>query len=636
MTLTVTQAWIDDVRAGRSVCWEVTIERGANSWVAVSGDREIGGAPPSVVAVEPAAIAYDPGESRLAVSGRVTVVFARDGWIEAVVAADWLRGAKVTIKLGPRSLNTGAWVTLPLCYVVDLEIRDATIGLVCEEYAGLLSQPGLKPRGVNLHPLEVIEAALTASGIPSSAWSATSLDPEDAGNASIAHLNVTLEDLGLFPSNANNQWPPNANPAPDDSDSTLSLAEAAMTMIGGLVKHNENGEIEIGRSGGSGSTVRNWTVDDVSDVRQVTSHEAIATRFLARFIKLADSGQQYWTSYQAESVGAQDALSPDASTGHVVAREIDLRLCSGSGRMFALDTHPTATAIVGLITGTSTAFRVSTAGWGGWTGCRFGGSQIGSTAIPSWARVSASKPAYVMLYGNGYRVETGFRLDEDITKSGSARPEIIKIDTIASVTSVVNTGNFVPVRQNDSSGKRYPADVQFTIAASGRAQFGTSTPAVAWRTGTPILDVTVPVLRMHALLGRYDYGVPFLELSTGLHEWPVELGDLVTLTHPTPVVHKAIGCDTSHVWEIVGKELIFGGQDSPRIQWTLAWYTDAVKPTHTITVPTGMGVRQVGVNYGDTIARVQREAVSLVSSTGARIVSGTSPVGAPASVLLPY
>ncbi|MGA1524915.1 MAG: hypothetical protein ACO4CZ_13200, partial [Planctomycetota bacterium] len=569
------------------------------------------------------------GEDRKATASKATVVFARDGWIEAVVAADWLRGAKVTIKLGPRSLNTGAWVTLPLCYVVDLEIRDATIGLVCEEWTGLLSQAGEAPRGVNLHPLELIAAHMEASGLPSSVYSSTSLDPSDASNAAVAHLNCSLEDLTKFPSNQ--YWPPTASSAPDSSDSSLTIAEDALKVIAGVVKHDESGQIEVGRSGGSGSTVRNWTVDDVSDVRQVTSFEAIANRYIVRFVKVRDS-QTPWATWQSESASAQSALSIDGGTSpHLVTREMTLRTINGSGKMRTEDTDPSVNGFV--LTSSSTSFEVVGAGFTGWTGCRFGGSKIDDAGVPAWARVSASKPAYVMLYGNGVRMETSGFLDEmGPPKRDSARPEIIKISDVRSVTS---GGVYVPIRDR-TSGRRYPRDVRFTIASSGRAQFGTTTPAVGWRTGALALDVTVPVLRATQLLGRYDYGVPFLELSTGLHEWPVELGDLVTLTHPTPVVHKAIGCDTSHVWEIVGKELIFGGQDSPRIQWTLAWYTDAVKPTHTITVPTGMGVRQVGVNYGDTIARVQREAVSLVSSTGARIVSGTSPVGAPASVLLPY
>jgi hypothetical protein len=627
VTLTTNTTWIEYVREGRALCWLVGIERNGTTWTAVSGDREVSGFPPSVVAVEPASVAYDPGEDRRATTSRTTVLFARDGWIEGVIAADWLRGAKVKIKLGPRDLATGAWVTLPLLYVADLEIAEATIGLVCEEWTGLLSQSGEAPQGVNLHPLELIEAHFEASGLPSSIWSSSSLDPSDASNSAIAHLNCTLEDLARFP--ATYYYPANASSAPDDSDSSLSIAEDALAIVGGLFKHNESGQIEVGRSGGTGSAVRNWTTDDVRDVRQLESFSTLANRYIMRFVKLRDTGDA-WASWQHESAAAQTALSIDGGTSpHLVTREMRLRCVNGSGQMGTTDS---ASGINGFVlTSSSTNFYVTGAGFTGWTGCRFGGSQIDADAVPSWARVSASKPAYVMLYGTGRRLETG-GYDEVINRTDSARPEIIKVSDIKAYQV---GGVFVPVRDR-ASGLRYPRDVRFTIAASGRAQFGTTTPAVGWRTGTPALDVTVPVLRASALLGRFDYGVPFIQCSTGLHEWPVELGDLVTLTHPTPVVHKSIGCDTSHIWEIVGKELYYGGQDSPRIQWTLAWYTDSVKPIHTATVPPGMGVRQVGVNYGDTIARRQLEAVSLVDGSGRRIVAGASQVSAPRSVLTPY
>lgn len=121
----------------------------------------------------------------------------------------------------------------------------------------------------------------------------------------------------------------------------------------------------------------------------------------------------------------------------------------------------------------------------------------------------------------------------------------------------------------------YYAPQAITTPLSGTE---TITPPMAFFMGIKATDMTGAYFINKRILDRCSYGMPVINISTSLKHIDLELGDFVSVTSSVYLAQAKNGSDTSTIFEIVRKEVILE-EDSPRIDFQLAWVRQGATPT---------------------------------------------------------
>jgi hypothetical protein len=149
----------------------------------------------------------------------------------------------------------------------------------------------------------------------------------------------------------------------------------------------------------------------------------------------------------------------------------------------------------------------------------------------------------------------------------------------------------------------------------------TLTPPIAFFMGIKATDMTGAYFVNKRILDRCSYGMPVVNISTGLKHIDLELGDFVSVTNDVYLAQGKNGSDTSTIFEIVRKEIILE-EDSPRVEFQLAWVRQGASPTSqptayasfdgrslTGTTATWSGDRLLSTNTGATILDVSGNSI---------------------------
>ena len=91
-----------------------------------------------------------------------------------------------------------------------------------------------------------------------------------------------------------------------------------------------------------------------------------------------------------------------------------------------------------------------------------------------------------------------------------------------------------------------------TTSAHQYGGYGAALPGA-----TRVLDLTPIVMLAQDLLERFSYGCPLISFETPIRNYPLQVGDLVTLTYGAFVGYGMDGLTTSQKFEIVGKQADF-------------------------------------------------------------------------------
>jgi hypothetical protein len=234
------------------------------------------------------------------------------------------------------------------------------------------------------------------------------------------------------------------------------------------------------------------------------------------------------------------------------------------------------------------------------------GPMLGVGTQPWWARLSQGRKAYAIVLGQ--RADTVNSFSPCVTSPDDRTdPEIIEIDEmgfwengipyynnsysnpswkfLASRQPYALIAGEVPVIDTPSIFARsfgdgvwtssvvaakpfrlYPAAARLHI--SGRAQFGTTMPTVAWCEPVYLWDITAQIYVAREYASRLGAGVAELEVRTGLCEWRIQPGDVVRIDDELPCVAGMLNEAT--YWEVTAKNENALGDD-PSITWTLLY-----------------------------------------------------------------
>ncbi len=631
------------MRSGARPVFVMEVDDGTNQWYAqteMMGDNI--DYDPSIVNIDPISAKYDPRTKKVQMSRlTVTVVGGASGdalWRD-IIAANRLKGAKVEVLFGPAESSFTDFSTNdlqpyfggifddfkvdPEGQLIDLEILDIWTAI-----------DDVKTVGVwfDQHPLEIaLDILDNRVGLDSSLRDATTFDPSDAANANNSHLNVwrCAAPSSYYIDN------PVTSPT-----SSFQLVQELLQIVDGVLVPDETGKLAVKIFDSTAASVRDWTDDEVIELRQEEVGSTIFNRVLSA---CSGTGQPWFHSKAGVWVipsdnfyvaTDEDSLAtyagPVASEGAIDEVIENIWIMGGAGYVqqpIQLD---------------DTSMRIT--GGLGWCGFR---DLIPPGSQPADAKPSASRPVYILLrradnlgvwecvkitsqctpvnsgitrmpYFDPYleahtakdvvdtfdanvaRAQLEIGLSYTISSIANAGGGDIRVTTTAAHQLVV--GQMVThTRCTDSayngefavqavpSGTTYDVTAVYTATDTGKVTVARPFPKYS-----EAVDITAAKFIADPLLDRYSDGAPEIEVDTPLSEFAVQLGDLVTVTNSNYLSFGLDGIDTSTKWEVVGKEVV-AFDDEPKITWTLV--------RATIGSPTrGHGIRK------DDMARPQKKA----------------------------
>jgi hypothetical protein len=145
----------------------------------------------AIISTSTVAAEFDP-ETRQSAISRITIEVL-DKWIRPIHSAERLKGMKVVISLGERSLTLANYETYFTGFVDDVipQSDGKRVLIECLDVWSVVKDQKVRGAWSDMHPLEGIEDIYeNHMGFSSSFYDATSLDPSDSANAGNSHLAV--------------------------------------------------------------------------------------------------------------------------------------------------------------------------------------------------------------------------------------------------------------------------------------------------------------------------------------------------------------------------------------------------------------------------------------------------------------
>jgi len=235
------------------------------------------------VRVDPISIAHDPLTRRMQISQLTVTCF--DKWIRPFAVANRLKGKKIEIQIGERSLSLSDFE--PYFLGIIEEIRPVPGGnlveLECLDVLSFLRRKKIIGYWFQMHPLEVIEDILGKADVPSGLVNSTSLDPANAANVSIGHLVVGRSQMTTGDDDATVRTP----------TSGFQLIDELLQICNGTLLPDENGVLSFTLFDPTAVAVATWDDTVFDDFEQEVSEtqgelDSLMERYRENLSKLND------------------------------------------------------------------------------------------------------------------------------------------------------------------------------------------------------------------------------------------------------------------------------------------------------------------------------------------------------------
>lgn len=528
----------------------------------------------SVKGIKPLTSVLDPLTRRVSI-GRVSVEFVDPG-LRNMIRLRRLKGKAIDIKIGTFALGEADYAPYFKGEIVDANpVLGGTV-LECADTRAAQLDNLVSIASLGEHPLEVIDELLRFNGnIPLALIdSGGTLNPD--ADTTISHFVVSRAANG-------NEYEISPEPTPVRE----LVNELAETMLGSVVP-GEDGVLRFTRYIASTPAVRTWNRDDISGLRQVSSTKNIFNRVTymmgwrggGKFRR--DLGWPDLVPNNADALALQTMQDFTEYLYRLSRDDTDSQAAHAyPGQAKQVYEHVTDSRWLGATTyllfasGTGAeTFHCEGGNVAGFSGLRDYDKTTPPPHVPEPARISAARPAYLLIGDPSQRFEI-------------VRAESVTVDehweahyTTDAARALVDF-DIVPKPPNGI----IPVRASFDVPSGGRDIFdlnGTSGVGItfsAWNgltyTGARVVDITIPVFALQTLLDRYSDGMPILEFNTRLTEYEVQLGDFVVIKHDLPNFLGFDGITSGGVWEVISKEVEFTASP-PKIKWTVAFVKTGV------------------------------------------------------------
>lgn len=567
MSLTPTAAWYQAVtRAEAKIRFYVAIYDGTNTWKAVSGSMDSGSdlylatIPVAIQKVTPVAIELDP----LTRETQIGELFldVDDNWIRPIIVNNRIKGQRCTVKLGAAELDESDFMSFFVGPIEEIHPIDGhTVSLSVLDPFTVLNNTKITGHWINKHPLEVLYdgaggGILEKCDLAADLIDEDSLDPSDAVyTGDISHFIVSRGGAH------GSHWTGVNDPVP-----AFQLAQEITRLLNGHFVANEAGELSFVRFDASASAVDDWTINDIipGSFRQDSLEGNVVNRLICKFGATVGSQNTPQESYQADDTASQTTYKYPGQTERILGPDpwTTKWLDGGMNLLYA------------AIAAGDNSLRLYSG-----NGHAVSGSKYGS---PAWATVSAARPVYLLL-------------------DSSHIPGIANIEIVKATGLTINQGNIgVEVNDPDTGYRLETHYHDLTFTGVSRGQLDTDASAhkgsVSATTAlTLVYDITILVNLFDELLGRFQNGCPVINVDTLLTKYPLQIGDLITLTWSHFVAYGYDGITDADKWEIVGKELDIYS-NPPVIKWALA-YAGTSAITRTATPAGPLAFSDIGQRY---------------------------------------
>lgn len=602
--------------------WYVKIELGSGaSYEFVSGQQAIEGRYPCVDKVENVAGELSISE-KLYTSQVATVTMRRDGVASAMVQGQYLKNARVTVKLASPDLALSDAVWVGTYRLDDVAISETGYTFTCVNLLAILA--GVS-QGSTLdlwpaHPLTQILRVLQFCNVPASLYDDTTFDP--AAYPAWSHWNCMALRQGTAGTSLYGDahgealWGDFGSLAKDGA-LLKQVLEPLMRHVPGYIVPDASGVLGFSEAQPSVAITRHIEAWEIDKCEVLGLYTDLANTIDVGFLQRPDGA--YTAKWRVDSNHTVH-LFP-GTVASEFTHKLELPACNGLGRLM---NNP------GL---TGTDFRVHFSVLSGFCGANV------TDSLP-WARyITADKTSYSQAWQRlsvpdgrvAYLRISGYPHDP-ASQASPYSSEVVK----ATAMALYDPATMPDAEQRlistpglgGSASAWMPAHAVWTVT---RAQLGTTAKNwVAWggtppdyTTGTagtgayrPIVeDITIQVALAQALADRLLNGAPEVMLHTRLRHSDLLLNQLISFDHGMFENNGLSAADSTTVWQIVGKQVILG--DSPECRLKLKWVRHNVAPTAvTTTVDVGPEVVSGTENVVDFEGKI------LMDLTGRNILAG--------------
>ena len=539
----------------------VTIDDGTTTYRFCMADRPFqssvnGTIPNNIIGLTNITSSLDP-VNRGVTRSDLTVEIADDQHFRDILTKpQYIRNQRVIVKLGAHSIASEAnFAPFFRGYVGEYLAREGVIQISVKEIFGFISGRPWFGTLINRHPLEAIEKLLEDIQVPTEWSNSDSLDPTDAANADISHYNLTVSRMPALAYNNGVQadydgpsgvdfsrWALFFRNYPESYD-TLAFCQEIIRNINGCLFPDEDGKAAFAHFNTAGASVRDWDADTIREFAMVSNvEEVINTIHMTVSRGIGTENQPAPLTLTMEDATSQGnyVYPGSVSMQEPIAMDFSTMVPEAEILGGLLNASATTMVLVGDVTG--------------FTGARDG---YPSGSQPTANKISGSKLGWFAIHS--------------INSDGEPQYEIVKCtaatfdddSVIYSSESELDTlmGPYVA----------YPGKMTCTIA---RAQYGTTAVVhrlnyeESWIVNVPVVqDITQAIDYGEGLLTRFAHGIRIVRVTTGLGQYDVQIGDVVTLTNDIYASYNKDGLDDNTTWEVVGKE---AQASQGSIAWTLA------------------------------------------------------------------
>ena len=586
MAITLNANWIAAANAdGAKPALLMAITNGTSTWKA--GDRETTlGYAPSVLSVSPTTTRLDPVDRKIQISA--AVVDVEDDWIRPILVNNRLRAQKATLSLGWAGLAENDYIGLHAGPISRIIPGAASTTIEVMDVLWILRQTMITGIWFNIHPLEAIEDILINKvGLPAAFVDTTSLDPST--HTELSHWVVARVGWSTIANRGDT--------ALREPSAAFDVISELAQMMDGHIRVDEDGKISFARFDATASAAASWGLNDLLEFKQGDKGDNIINHVAIKFLpeeNIAAARKAGTKVFRTKGyLGVYEQRDTDSQTNYAYPGMSSFI----ASKSYELDWLNSAAFVLFGISSVGTSLKVgSMSSMRGFIGTR---SSYPSASQPADAKISGSRPAYIQI-----------------------GTEVLKVTAMAFDDLYAYQTNYV-----DLDGDITPAGFAHLSATLTvvRAQLGTT--AAAHFKNAQVFDITIPLSMASARLDRWGDGATPVECQTTLAEYGVEVGDLVTPTHPRFLDFGLDGLDGTRKFEVIGKKT---EHQKGRIVWSLLDATVDAATTRThpqIPIPPPM---ITGSLYGnsDLLDSLINSGLEVTHTSGREVQVGSGSTSA--------
>lgn len=522
-------------------------------------------------------VTIDPLTRKTSIGG-VSIVVLDDGSIREATAASPLFGAQIEILVGDKLDAESAYKKVFEGVILEITPEEGLIKIDAEGALNMIRDHDViatdfvnSSSVVQRHPLQIIEAILTATDLPSSLIDSASLDPDtfSSGPRAMSHWNMARGVHGNFDRSIN------------EPVSAFQLIDQLLNLMDGALVPLTDGRLSFRQFDTSATVVKTFADDEVITFQQTETFQNlinVATLLFGWKGQHASAEEEPWlriasggyvkNSSQQDYLFSTRRLDDTSVTDYAFPTE-SRRL---QMRQFETKWVGASSTVISDINGISDPVTVQ---------C-FGGHLASFAGVERKLNgVSDGKVNFAL---NG--------LDRFAFLMVFRESSFLRSFEIMRATSVTEFPNIRIITDNDANGLPNP-DENLAVGRvdflCDRAQLGTSIvahTAAIDADGFPpgarplsVVDITIAVEYVSNVLKRFSNGLPIVELDVHLTEenLSLDLMDLVALNNDV-FLNRGNDGVTTQIFEIVGKRLHIL-DDEPRVALTLALAGDPTLTT---------------------------------------------------------